>query len=218
MIVRPEDDPIFASQGLADLLTSTACAIDKKLAYCRDNPVNAIEHPVLKAMVDVYMYLLELMANDMRRGAIGLLEQYKNRPSLRQSIEDLESWIFRPKKDASHLKLTTTQEEEIGDFLVGKMNFSFSRAVKQIDIFKRSINPKGAPPKRVETLRMLDARIANGWSYSRLASEFCDCGKSKHDQHCADSIRKRIKELEAFLARYKIAFQKPDGNPEKKQP
>jgi hypothetical protein len=215
--VRPEDDPAFNSQGLAELVTSMAHSVEEKLSRCRANPPDAAKHPVTKLIVDVYLFCLEVMANDMRRGVIGLREQFETRPNLRQSIEDLESWLFRPKKRVSKPKLTVSQEREMGDFLVGKMNFSFSRALTQIESFKRSINPKGAPSKKAQTLLMLDARVANGWSYFRIASELCDCEKRKHDKHCADSIRKRIKELEAFLAKYKIVCWKQNETPEKTQ-
>ena len=72
---------------------------------------------------------------------------------------------------------------------------------------KKNLAGKGAPSKRRETVKMLDARIAKGWSYSQLAKELCDCGATRHTDRCADSIRKRIKELEMFLDKRKISYR-----------
>jgi ketopantoate reductase len=67
---------------------------------------------------------------------------------------------------------------------------------------------QGPPGKRSEAVKMLDAIIANGWSYSRTAKEMCDCGKARHDDKCTDLVRKRIRELESFLDKQGIEYQR----------
>ncbi len=70
---------------------------------------------------------------------------------------------------------------------------------------------KGAPSKRPDTLKMMDARILNNWTFKELADHKCDCGarNNTHTAYCEDRIRKRIKELETFLEKYSISYGHP---------
>ena len=70
---------------------------------------------------------------------------------------------------------------------------------------------KGAPSKRPDTLKMMDARILNNWTSKELADHKCDCGAldNVHTAHCEDRIRKRLKELEVFLEKYNISYSRP---------
>jgi hypothetical protein len=209
--VRPEDDPSLTFGAMAELLASTTGSLEERLSYCLSNPLDKANHPVMKAMVDAYISRLQLALDNIRRGAIGLRYQYENHPHLTDQIQELESWLFHPKPRESQPKITTKQEETIGDWLVGTMRYSYSKARRQIESFKRSISTRGAPSKRVETLLMMDARISNGWSYPTLASRMCDCGGSDHGVHCSERIRKRIKELEGVLKNYGIPLHASEG-------
>ena len=193
-------------ENLADVLRPLVVDLEAKLTHCRSHPPSPLKQPVTNAVIAAYITLLEVELAAIREGARGLQHQFRERPKLTNEITQIESWILRRKSGVARPQLTDRDEQALGDWFVGKMGFSYSETKQWFEQARQLLSGKGAPNKRPETLRMLDARIYNNWSYAELARHMCDCGSSAHDEHCAERIRKRIKELEAFLTKHKIIY------------
>jgi hypothetical protein len=198
--MRPSDK----WENVADILRAIEPDLEMKLASCRSNPPDPVKQPVTSAVVAAYISRVELELAAIRRGASALQDQSRERPTLVEEITQIESWILRRKSGVPRRKLTDQDERAIGDWFVSKMNYSYSETNQKLEEMRRLLSGKGAPSKRPETLEMLDARICNAWSYPEVARRMCDCGASMHAEHCEERIRKRIKELEAFLIKYGI--------------
>lgn len=202
-------------ENLPEFLRGAIPEMERRLLHLEANLPDPVRQPVSSALVAAYLFRLRIQLSDMQRGLQGLLDQYNSHPTLARELLEIDPWIsdLMPVID---YKPAEERENRWGDSLV-RMGYSYTDAKRQIRHSRRHVIPRGAPSKRTKTVAMLDARIANGWSYPRVASEMCDCEKPKHDAHCADSIRKRIKELEEFLNRYQIAHRKHHEAPEKKR-
>lgn len=203
--MRPSDKWV----NLADVLRVIEPALETKLLFCRNNPPDPVKQPVTSALVAAYISRVELELATIRRGAPGLLDQSRERPTLTEEIVQIESWILRRKSGVARRQLSDRDEQAIGDWFVSKMNYSYSETNQMLGEMRQLLSGKGAPNKRPETLKMLDARICNAWSYPELARRMCDCGSLTHTDHCEDRIRKRIRALEGFLIRYDIKFPNP---------
>lgn len=186
-------------ENLADILRSIEPQIEAKIEYWRSHhPTDPNLQPATTAIIRAYVARLELQLSAIRGGPAALKDECENHPSRTEEIQELDSWITRLKPRALRRKMSEQDEDAMGNWFVSKMNYSYSQARRHIKLMREQISDKGAPSKRPETLRMLDARTANGWSYSKIAAQMCDCGAKKHTSHCSERIRKRIKELEAF--------------------
>lgn len=184
----------------------------RAIAYFIKNPLDPHMHPASTAVIGVFVrrmvdYLLVLYndapTSDEKSAAESLLFP---------EMEELEKWIKEP---ASRDSFPQEERDELGDWLVAEVGYTYTRARKFIDMLVGfSGKARGAPSKRPQTLKLLDARLANGWSYGTLAREMCDCGAARHTEHCSERIRKRIKEAEAFLAKYGITPATPEKNDE----
>lgn len=197
--------------NLAEVLRSIEPNLEAKIAYCRANPPDPIKQPVTSAIVAAYISRMELELATLRRGASGLKNQFSDCPNLVKEVQEFESWLLRKIPGFPSRKLTGKNEDGVGDWFVSKMGYSYSQAKRMIRDLNRLQSGKGAPSKRPETLKMMDARIRNNWTYKELAHHKCDCGARDniHTAHCEDRIRKRIKELEAFLTKYNIPYSHP---------
>ena len=195
-------------ENLAEVIRFIEPEFEAKLAVCRSHPPDPVKEPATSALVSAYISRVELELATIRKGARGLQDQSRERPMLTKEIQQIESWILRRKPGIPRRKLTARDEQVMGDWLVTKMGYSYSETEKRLGNMRQFLSGKGAPNKRLETLKMLDARICNGCSYPELARRMCDCESSTHDDYCADRIRKRIKELEAFLNKYNIEYPK----------
>jgi len=193
-------------EDLADVLRVIEPDLAIKLAYCRSHPPDAVKQPVTSAVVVAYSSQVELELTTIRRGARGLQDQYRQRPWLTDEITQIESWILRRRSGAARRQLTDRDEQALGDWFVSKMGYSYSETRQRLGEMRKLLSGEGAPNRRLETLKMMDARICNGWSYQELARHMCDCGLPTHSDYCAERIRKRIKELEAFLSKYNIDY------------
>jgi len=203
--MRPSDKWV----NLADVLRVIEPALETKLVFCRNNPPDPVKQPVTSALVAAYISRVELELATIRRGAKALSDQSRERPTLTEEISRIESWILRRKSGVPRRQLANRDEQAIGDWFVSKMHYSYSETKQMLGEMRQLLSGKGAPDKRPETLKMIDARIYNAWSYPELARRMCDCGSSTHSDHCEDRIRKRIKALEAFLTKYDIKFSNP---------
>lgn len=202
--MRPSDQ----WENLADVLRVIEPALEMKLAYCRSHPPNPQAQPVTSGIVGAYISLLELELATIRRAARGLQDQFRERPTLTDEIIQIESWILKRKSGVGRRKLTDRDEQALADWFVSKMGFSYSDTNRYLRQTRQMLSGKGAPNKKPETLRMLDARICNDWSYPELARRMCGCGSLVHTEHCAERIRKRIRELEAFLTKNNIKYSR----------
>jgi hypothetical protein len=101
------------------------------------------------------------------------------------------------------MKLTAEEENVIGDFLIS-LGRRYSDTKDMLGNLRRFLTGRGAPHKRNQTLQMMDARIANRWSYRQLAIHLCDCGQTTHTEHCKQRIWHRLKELQQVLEKYSI--------------
>jgi hypothetical protein len=192
-------------ENLADVLRSIEPELENRLTFCRTHIPDPKTQPATSAIIQRYVRCLELQLSSIRRGAPGLKSEFRNHPELTEELEDIQSWIMR-KVPGAISSVTEKDEDAIGDWFVSKMGYSFSTAKRRLDEMRRRRSGKGAPSKRPETLKMLDARLANGWSYSKLANNLCDCGAKEHTEHCSERIRKRLKELHLFLDKWKIVL------------
>ena len=179
---------------------------ERDLAYFRSHIPDQERHPVTYAVVAAYTRRLELALDYSRRGVEGLQDQAKNSPNLLLEIQAIMRWIKVRKANPAPRGMTQEDQDAIGDWVVRFIEPSYSKARQFIAWISKSMTGRGAPNKRPETLMMLDSRISNRWSYATIASKMCDCGAKKHDEYCRERIRKRIKELESFLAAMGISY------------
>jgi hypothetical protein len=201
--------------NLAEILRSIEPALEAKIAYCRSHVPSPAAQPATSVIVQAYVTRLEIQLSAIRAGAPGLKDEYKNHPMLTEEIKELESWITRRMPDAPRWQLTEKDEDVMGDWLVKKQGLSYSHAKRQIQAMRAHLSGRGAPSKRPETLKILDARIVHGWSYAEIAKRMCDCGATEHTSYCSERIRKRLKELKSILSKFGV--QLPTA-PEKNRP
>jgi hypothetical protein len=181
--------------------------LESDLAYCRDHPPDPIKHPATTALLREYVKRVELLLDCSRRGPSGMKNLAQNHPNLTSEIQEIQAWIKRRKPNIPSRSFSEEDQDALGDWLIKYASSSYSKARQFVSGVAKSLRPKGAPSKRVQTLKLLDARLANGWSYTKLASKMCDCDAKVHDSYCSERIRKRLKELESVLATYDIHFK-----------
>jgi len=191
-------------ENLADVIRAIEPTLEAKLRLCQHHAPDPATKPVSAAIVAVYVSRIESALAAIRGGGKSLREDAVSHPNASEELQEIESWILRRKPNAPGRKLTDKDWDAFGNWFVSKMGYSYSRAREMIERLRNLQSSKGAPNKRTETLKMLDARIANEWSYMELANKMCDCGALKHTEHCSERIRKRLKELESFLKKYGI--------------
>jgi hypothetical protein len=189
---------------LAELLRATIPDMERRIDSLQSRPPDPIRQPISHALSKALMSRLELQLASILRGGEGLRAEYRERRDLMKEIEELESWVQRKSTVEHGSELMAERKDEMGDWLCSEMGYSYSRARHLLGQVGR--HKRGAPSKRVATLKMMDARVANRWSYKMLAEKMCDCGSSNHNDYCEERIRKRIKGLEKFLNRYKISY------------
>jgi hypothetical protein len=191
-------------EQLAEMMRIVVPDLETKLEYCRAHPPDPIKNPVTSAIVTEYASRLERTIARYREGAKGLKDEFLNEPNATTELQEIESWIMRLKPGAVPRELTLKDRDAMGNWFVSKMGMSYSQARRVVEGLSGLHISKGAPSKRTETLRLLDARFANKWSYPELAKRMCDCGATVHTQHCSERIRKRLKEAECLLLKYHI--------------
>jgi hypothetical protein len=178
----------------------------ERMSRLRSQAPDPAKRPVTATLVDAYVYRLEIHLQAIRGGAEALQESARTCPNLIPEMLAIQDWLFNSNRPGA--ELTNEEETTIGDWLVS-MGRSYSETRRMISEINKSRAGKGAPSKRVETVALLDARIANGWSYTKLASKMCDCGALNHNEYCSDRIRKRLKKLERFLTKHNIYIPQP---------
>jgi hypothetical protein len=196
-------DPL---EKLAEFNEAIRPALEERLARLKKRPPDPERQPVTHAVVAAYMSRLSIQIDLAGKGVTGLREQIAKHPNLSDELQEIETWILRRKRAESVQPLIQEYEDTMGDFLVSTGR-SYTRTKEMLRKVRQKIGRRGAPNKRPETLNILDARVVNGWSYSQLASQMCDCGAIRHTSHCGERIRKRIKELQEFLDRYAIVYR-----------
>jgi len=175
----------------------------RKLVYHQTNLPSPETQPVSNALARAFISRMERHLEAIRGGAEGMQREFGDKPGdrLKETLE-IETWFIGKQKA---IKTPEGALDAIGNFLVATGK-SYAEARHMLNAVQRFTATKGAPSKRPETLKMMDARIAHRWSYKTLASKMCDCGGREHNEYCEERIRKRIKELESFLAKYKITY------------
>ena len=68
---------------------------------------------------------------------------------------------------------------------------------------------RGAPVKKRELFLEALEKHLSGLTWTELTKEICDCGKSKHDFRCKESIRSGANELKSLLRQYNIGDVPP---------
>lgn len=164
--------------------------------------------PVSRAMTLAYVSRLQSCKSDLEQYAAGTSAGDDIAElSRRLALFEIPKWI----PDLTDQRRKISQEElenTFGDFYVSVgRSYSETKRILQ-EMQKASLARDGPAGKRAEAVKMLDAIIANGWSYARTAREMCDCGSNRHSPKCADRVRKRIRELENFLAKEGIEYPK----------
>ncbi|MGB6130718.1 MAG: hypothetical protein WBG54_02975 [Acidobacteriaceae bacterium] len=205
----PDPNGRDAWESLSALMRSVEPHIEESLAYCLEHPPDPQKHPATTALIAEYVKRLQLYLMHSRSGVAGMREQASKHPHLVGEIQEIEKWIKQRKPGTVRQPLPEEHQDLLGDWLVEHVDHSYSKARKFVTSVAKSVSSRGAPNKRPQTLKMLDARIANRWSYRALAAKMCDCGGEQHNEYCSERIRKRIKELEAFLKNFGIALKYP---------
>jgi hypothetical protein len=195
-------DPL---EKVAEFMQIILPALEERLARLQKRLPDPLKRPVTSAIVVAYIARLRLQIDHTQRGVEGLRTEIANHPNLTEEIEELESWIAHRKHIASK-QMAQDYEDAMGDYLVSTGR-SYTKTKEMLRKARHQMSARGAPNKRTETLRLLDAKLVNAWSYRQLAAKMCDCGAKQHNEYCAERIRKRLKELEAFLGRYKISYR-----------
>ncbi len=190
----------------AEVMRSVEPALRRRLAHLQTNSPDPVTQPVSSALGKAYLIRLEIYVDAIGGGAKGLRVLYRDYPNLEQELEEMETWIVIDRETGDKPRLTAAHEESLGDWLVSRGR-SYSQTRQLLRRTRQLVTGRGAPNKRPDTLRLLDAKISQTLSYKRLASQSCDCGLAQHTEHCEERIRKRIKELEKFLARQMIVFR-----------
>jgi hypothetical protein len=200
-------------QKLAELMGSIEPDLARRIERVQAHLPDPVNQPVSTALVKAYLARLQIFLDSIRGGAEGAKHEYEAHPNLMREIQELESWLLRKTMQARGSEGLAQHKDELGNWLTSVMGYSYTKTRTMLDSIGRS--KPGAPTKRKETLKMMDARIANQWSYPELAAKMCDCGATTHDEYCSERIRKRLKELESFLIKYGIKI--PATTPEKNQ-
>jgi len=211
VVTEMHTDSPDAWEAISELLRSTESRLESDLAFCRDYPPDPGKHPATTALLKEYVKRVEILLDCSRRGADGMKYLAQNHPYLTNEIQEIEGWIKRRKPNMPLRSLSEEDQDALGDWLIKYASSSYSKARQFVSGVAKSLRPKGAPSKRVQTLKILDARLANGWSYSMLASKMCDCDAKVHNSYCSERIRKRLKELESVLSKYGIHFKPADS-------
>jgi len=189
-----------------------AIGYENTLSFWKANPPDPTKQPISARLVEAYLFRTELQLKFMR-GIPGAMDEIvRDYPNVSAEWKELAIWIAPSEPNYQARRITEQNEDTIGDFLVAQMKMPYSQAKALLKSLSKGT--KGAPNKRPQTLKMLDAMVANGWSYAQVAVRMCDCGNRSHNEKCRETIRKRIKELDALLARYGILYQR--GTPGKK--
>jgi hypothetical protein len=169
--------------------------------YTRRHLPDPTQNPISNAIAKELIARLERHVKAIHEGGEGVEREFGDRPGelVRETLE-LETLFVGKHKSPS---FPESAHKAIGNFFVssGKSYSETRDILKEIEQFFTYL---GAPSKRPEALRFLDAKVANRWSYRTLAGKMCDCGASKHTEYCSERIRKRIKELKSFLTKYGI--------------
>jgi hypothetical protein len=203
-------------QKLAQAISVVAPFLARRVAYHQNNLPDSRTQPVSFALVKSFLSQIERHLAAIRAGVDGMKREFGDDPVrpgrlLKETLE-MESWLI-PKRKPDSSKLTERIEDAMGNMFVsvGKMSYAEARFVlREMQQFSAT-HRRGAPSKRPETLKLLDARIANRWSYARLASKMCDCGATQHGELCRERIRKRLKELESYLKERNIQYGDTPG-------
>jgi hypothetical protein len=168
-------------EKLAEVLRAVEPDLQRRIVYLQVNPPDPLTQPVSSALARAYLSRLEIYVRAIRGGAKGLSDHYRDYPTLLQELQEMEAWIVRKKVAGEKTELTIADEDAIGDWLVSTGR-SYSQAKQMLRRMQQFLTGRGAPNKRPETLRMLDAKVSQALSYKRLASNMCDCGLAQHTE------------------------------------
>jgi hypothetical protein len=128
--------------------------------------------------------------NEMVIEAANLLQTYSR--DLLSQIVELDSWLHEP----------DLNEMGCGNWLTDH-RYAYEQASELIRRAGR-YQPGRPPTKRLITVAALDAqRLDGSRSWSKLAAQFCDCGKQPHDDRCREALRKSGAQLQAVLRKYR---------------
>jgi hypothetical protein len=158
---------------LAEVVRATEPDLQRRIVYLQTNPPDPVNQPVSNALVRAYLSRLEIYVGAIRRGGKGLSDHYRDHPTLLQELHEMETWILRKKGAVKKAEFTAAGEDVIGDWLVS-MGRSYSKTKQMLRRLRQFLNGRGAPNKRPETLKMLDAKLSQALSYKHLASKMCD--------------------------------------------
>lgn len=178
--------------------------LSKRIAYHWENLPDAQRQPVSYAIAMWFIATTDRQLTAIRAGSTAIKQELGERPGAAiRAVFEMESWLVPRIKQS---KLTDKAEDIIGNLLVssgltyGEARY-LTRLMQQV--------PGGAPSKRPQTLKLMDAKIANRWSYAKLTMKMCDCQERTHDEKCVERIRKRIAELQRILVNHGINYCTP---------
>jgi hypothetical protein len=141
-------------------------------------------------LFEKFFHAQKAIRSAANNSACEILEQ--NIRELVSQIVELDSWLHQ----------AGTDEIGCGNWLTAR-GYSFEEV---LDLTKKAKKYQQGrrPAKRLITVAALEARRLDGSrSWSNLAKEFCDCGKSQHYDLCSEALRKSAAQLESALKKYR---------------
>jgi hypothetical protein len=118
---------------------------------------------------------------------------------LLQEISELESWLHPPLNPAER----NSRADQLANLLLSE-GMGFSDAAKSAAPARKGA--PGAPMKRrflaAQALELKKLKPTRSWT--KIAIQCCNCGKSKHTDGCAQVIRQEVMALERVLRKYGI--------------
>jgi hypothetical protein len=114
-----------------------------------------------------------------------------------QESTEILGWLFPHQQHSFDFILTTAKTMR---------DVNIPEAMVQSFMKRAGHKPRGRPiTKRQIATQALEKQMLEPerkWSYRELAQLFCNCGKGKHDQSCAQNLRQSMMQLKKLLAKY----------------
>jgi len=104
------------------------------------------------------------------------------------------SYLFSP----GELTASQRRAQRIQEELVAQSDLNF---MALYPLLKTSSNARRGRPvdRRPSAVRALQLKIDHSWTWKRIATQLCDCGKPLHDSSCAERIRQSSLALQKLL-------------------
>ena len=169
---------------------------------------------VLNAIRRVMLQKLSELRSEMQDFNGTLEGRSKDDPRLKAKVVELgEKWLAAMKDVSELIKWSYPYDKAVSVSDALRLAAELRDVCSSEEIATNIIKKIGKKPaRRPATNRpiailALEAKIREpekGWTWGRLANEFCCCGKTTHDFRCRENVRKGVKRLQSVLEKYAI--------------